>query len=84
MTEAEIKRVAEDAATEALRKFMVLIGVDVSTHASMIELQRDFTHLRAERTTVGKIRDKIYATVAGSAATGVVAAIGFYVTRGSH
>ena len=81
MTEGEIKKVAEDAAEGALRKFLLMIGVNVSTHDAMIELQRDFSHLRAERMTVGRIRDKIYTGLAGAAVSGVVAAIVFYIQK---
>ncbi|TWA97528.1 hypothetical protein FBZ96_106587 [Bradyrhizobium stylosanthis] len=60
VTEAEIKNIAKEAAEGALRKFLLMIGVDVSSPAAMLELQADFRHLRVERQTVGKLRDKIY------------------------
>jgi len=81
MTEAEVKKVAEDAAEGALHKFMLLLGVDVSTPAAMIELQRDFTHLRQERLTFRNIRDKVWASLAGCVVTGVVSAVVWYVTH---
>lgn len=82
MTEAEVKNIAQDAAEGALRKFMLVLGVDISTPSATIELQKDFAHVRTERLTVGKVRDKIYATITGSAVTGIIGAVAFYLTRG--
>lgn len=80
MTEAEIKNIAEEAAEGALRKFLLMIGVDVSSPAAMLELQADFRHLRVERQTVGELRKKIYATITGSVVTGIIGAIVYYVS----
>lgn len=79
MTEAEIKNIAGEAADGALRKFLLMLGVDVSTGAATIELQQDFHHIRRERLAVGKVRDKIVSTLAGSAVTFVLGAVGYYV-----
>lgn len=82
MTESEIKYIAENAASEALRKFMLMIGVDVSTGPAMIELQKDFAHTRQNRLTIGAIGNKIVMALTGSAVTGVICAVTFYLTRG--
>lgn len=81
MTEAEIKSIAENAADGALRKFLLMLGVDVSTGSATIELQQDFHHVRRSRLAVGKFRDKVLATVTGSAVTFILGAVGFYVMR---
>jgi hypothetical protein len=82
MTEAEIKNVAENAAAEALRKFMLVLGVDVSTPAATIELQKDFSHLRQARLTMGAVGNKILMVCTGSAVTFVIGAVGYYAMHG--
>jgi hypothetical protein len=85
MTEAEVKNIAELTATEALRKFMLMIGVDVSTPPAILELQKDFAKVRSLRTVERKIGDKVLTTLAGSAVTFLVAAVGFYAMHsGGH
>lgn len=82
MTETEITRIAETAATEALRKFLLVIGVDASTFPATIELQKDFAHLRHTRLIGGYIGGKILGAAAGAVGTGLVAAVAFYLSRG--
>ena len=79
MTESDTKRIATAAAKEALQDFMLMLGVDISTPAGVIELQRDFNHIRQARVTVGKVRSKVWDVLTGSAVTGVLTAVGFYV-----
>lgn len=81
MTEAEIKNIAESAADGALRKFLLMLGVDVSTGPATIELQKDFAHVRETRLTRGILRDKVLATITGSAVTFILGAIGYYVVH---
>ena len=81
MTEIEVKHVAKDAAREALQEFMLMLGVDVSTGASVVELQKDFAHVRAERLTIGRARDKIMTAFTGSVVTFVIGAVGYYVVH---
>ena len=82
MTEAEIKNIAKASAGEALREFMLLLGVDVSTSAAMIELQRDFTHLRLARMTRGAVWNKVLMAATGSVVTAAMGLIAFYLTHG--
>lgn len=82
MTEAEIKNIAENAAEEALRKFLLVLGVDVSTGPATVELQKDFHHLRQSRLTVGAVWEKVLVAAAGSVGTVIVAAVVFYLQRG--
>lgn len=82
MTVSEIKSVAEDAAEGALRKFLLVLGVDVSTPPAMIELQKDFAHVRQSRVTMGSIGSNILTAVISSAVTGIGVVVVFYLTRG--
>lgn len=81
VTDGETKRIASAAAKEALQDFMLMLGVDVSTPSGIIDLQKDFHHVREARRTVGNVRSKAWDVVTGSAVTGVIAAIGFYLTH---
>ena len=84
MTEAEIKNLASTAATEALEKFLLVLGVNVSTPDSKLELQQDFAHLRRERLAMRAAGKQIVATLTGAAVMGVVTAVGYYITHGPH
>ena len=79
MTEFETKRIASSAAKEALQEFMLMLGVDISSGGSVLELQKDFHHVRQSRLTVGAMRDKVLMALTGSAVTGLIGAVSFYV-----
>jgi hypothetical protein len=72
-------QIATAAAKEALREFFLMIGVDVSSPKAVIDLQRDFHHVRNARETVGNVRDKLWAAVTSSAVTACASAIAFYI-----
>lgn len=84
MTELDIK----NAAREGVREFLLLIGVDASSPAAIIELQKDFHHQRQVRLTARAVRNeigsKIISVLTGSAVTGMIAAVGFYFTTKGH
>lgn len=82
MTESEIKSIAEGAADGALRKFLLMIGVDVSTPPAILELQKDFAKVRSLRTVERKIGEKVLTTLAGSAVTFIIGAVGYYAVHG--
>lgn len=82
MTDGETKRIATAAAKEALQEFMLMVGVDISTPAGVIELQTDFHHMRATRIAAkavrATVRNKFFDVLTGSAVTGIVGAVAFY------
>lgn len=82
MTESDTKRIASAAAKEALQEFFLMIGVNVSSSEAIIELQRDFHHIRSARKTVGCVRNKAWDVITGSVVTGIVGAVGYYVMHG--
>lgn len=84
MTESEIKHLASTAAHEALEQFLLVLGVNVSTSADKLELQKDFHHVRQSRLMVGAMWNKVLMAASGSAVTLVVAALVFYVTNRGH
>ena len=81
MTESDTKRIASAAAKEALQDFMLMLGVDISNGAGVLELQKDFHHVRATRLTVGSVRNKVWDVLTGSVVTGLVGAMVFYFTH---
>ncbi|MHC2251470.1 putative phage-like protein YoqJ [Bradyrhizobium embrapense] len=81
MTESETKRIATAAAREALQEFFLTIGVNVASPEAIIELQRDFHHIRSARKTVGNVRNKAWDVLTGSAVTGILATVGYYLTH---
>ena len=84
MSEAEVKAIAENAAEEALRKFLLVLGVDVSTGPATIELQRDFHHLRQSRLTARTLWDKVLSAAAGSLGTAIVGGLVLYFSTRGH
>lgn len=86
MTEMEVKNIAttaaKEAAKEALQEFLLVLGVNVSTPADKLELQKDFAHLRTERTALNRVRGQILSTLTGSGVTAVIAAIFYYLQHG--
>ncbi|WP_426418187.1 hypothetical protein [Bradyrhizobium genosp. A] len=81
VTEFETKRIASAAAKEALQDFMLMLGVDISTPAGILDLQKDFHHVRQSRFTVGNVRNKAWDVLTGSAVTGIIGAVAFYLTH---
>lgn len=70
---------------EAVKEFLLALGVDVSSPAAIVELQKDFHHVRHSRLTLGAVRREIgtktVSALTGSAVTGLIAVLGFYFTR---
>lgn len=79
MTEGEIKHIASEAAKEAVKEVLEVLGLDVTTSAARLEVQRDFAHLRTLRLTGAMLANKILAAIAGAAGMGIASALAFYV-----
>ncbi len=75
MTEAEVRRIAHEAATCAVKATFTALGVDMSKPAAVIEAQRDFAWLRGRRLLEGKVGTKAILTVATIIIASVAAAI---------
>lgn len=85
MTDSEQRHLASVVAQEVLEKFFLTIGVDISTPAGVIELQKDFHHIRNARETVDSVkiavRSKVADVLTGSAVTAVLGAVGWFMTH---
>lgn len=82
VTDAETKRIASAVAKEVLQEFFLTIGIDATSPSAIIDLQKDFHHIRAARQTVGQVRSKAWDVLTGSAVTGLLGAIAFYFSHG--
>jgi len=69
MDEEDIKRIAEEAAEQAVKKTLLALGIDTTKPEAILEAQKDMQHLRAWRTSVDTIKTK-----------GILAAITVIVT----
>ena len=65
----EIKQIAEEAAKTAVRELLVAMGVDAQDPHSLIEMQKDFAHIRIWRESTETIKNH-----------GLIAAVTFIVT----
>ena len=65
----EIKQVAEEAAKAAVRDILVAMGVDAHDPHSLIDMQKDFAHIRTWRESTETIKNH-----------GMIAAVSFVVT----
>ena len=70
-TDADIAAIATAAAKEAIKELFLTLGVDATDPQQIIEMQRDFAHLRGWRQSIELVKSK-----------GLGAAVIFIVTGG--
>lgn len=75
MTETEIKKIVAETVVETL----IRLGVDAS---NPIEVQKDFQHLRAWRSSINTIQRQGIITAVGVITVGALGLIWMAVTRG--
>ena len=75
MTEAEVKRIAREAAKCAVQETFTMLGIDMSGPDKLIEVQQDFAWLRGRRILERKIRVKAIVTLITVVVVGVAAMI---------
>ena len=75
MTEAEVKRIAREAARCAVEETFTKLGVDMSGSDSIIEVQQDFAWLRGRRILERKIRVKAIVTLIAVVVVGIAATV---------
>ncbi len=73
LRDEEHEAIAKRAAKEALVEFFVALGVDISKPADVLEMQRDFQHLRDWRVGVETVKAKGLIAAIGIVATGLLA-----------
>ena len=87
ITEAVMERIAEAAATKAaketVQELFKTLGVDTSSTAAVLEVQKDFAHLRETRLARLAIKSKAVMTMVGIFTTGAVTTL-YFALKGTH
>ena len=66
----DIRQIAEEAAKTAIRDLLVAMGVDVQNPHSLIEMQKDFAHVRTWRESTEAIKSRSLAAAVTFIVTG--------------
>jgi hypothetical protein len=69
-TDEEIVAIAMAAARAAIKELLLALGVDASEPHQVIEMQRDFAHLRAFRQSMELVKNRGLATAVAVVVTG--------------
>lgn len=77
LTSEEIKHLAEEAAKSAVRELLVAMGVDANDPKALIEMQKDFAHIRVWRESTDTIRRKGLAAAVTFIVSGILAYLVF-------
>ncbi len=72
LTSEEIKHLAEEAAKTAVRQLLVAMGVDANDPKALLEMQKDFAHIRVWRESTEAIRNRGLAAAVTFCVTGVL------------
>lgn len=83
MTEQDMERIAAKVAEQTIRKFLLALGVASSDEKAVIELQKDFAHIRESRLAYAAVRMRAAMVVTGVVVTGVIAAVVMFLS-GRH
>jgi hypothetical protein len=54
----QVEAIATRAADEAVRKMLLLLGVDASDDKAILEMQADFKHVRTWRTSIRTVKQQ--------------------------
>ena len=84
LNDKEIQDIATAAADAAVRKLFLTMGVDTSDDKAMIEMQRDFAHVRTWRKSVETVRRQTLITAIGVIVTGAIGFLYLAFTKGGH
>lgn len=71
LTRSDVEGIAEEAATKAVKKTLIELGIQ---HTDPLEMQADFLHLRHWRTVTEKAASKFILTTIGIITVGTIAA----------
>lgn len=82
-TSSEIEGIASAAAKQAVRELLVAMGVDANDPKALIEMQRDFAHIRRWRQSVETVRTQGLVVAVGIVFSGIAGAI-WMAFRGAH
>lgn len=72
MNEDQVRKIAADAASQAVFDVLTRLGISTDTP---IEMQRDMQHLRAWRQSMEQVQSKSILAAVGLAVSGIVALV---------
>lgn len=75
LNDAEIQDIATAAADAAVRKLLLTMGVDASDDKALLEMQKDFAHVRESRLAIAAMKTRAYVVATGVVVSGVIAAV---------
>lgn len=75
ITEADVKRIADEAAKKAVDNLMMRLGVDSSDADDVGDFRKDLAHLRTWRLASGIVGVSMLRTAVGVIVTGFLGAI---------
>lgn len=82
MTNDEVRHIAEEAAKKAVRELLVTMGVNANDPDALLEMQRDFAHIRAWRLSVAAVRGTAIKTGVTVLVTGFLGALWLMIKQG--
>lgn len=84
LTSSEIEDLTNEVAKKAVRETFLALGVNASEPQSIIEMQRDFAHIRESRLAFAAMKTRAYLVVTGTVVTSILTAIWLAVRGNGH
>lgn len=84
LSTAEIEQIASEAARKAVRETFLALGVNATDSESIVEVQKDFAHVRESRLAFAAIKTRAYVVATGTVVTGIIAAIWMALRSNGH
>lgn len=82
-TSDEIRHIAGESAKLAVREMLVAMGANAEGPDALIEMQKDFAHIRKWRQSVEAVQTRGLMVAVGIIVTGIAGAI-WMAVRGAH
>jgi hypothetical protein len=84
MTDADVERIATEAARRAVRETFLALGVNAADPESVVEMQKDFAHIRDSRLAFVAMKTRAYMVATGTVVTGIIAAVWMALRGNGH
>ena len=84
LTSSEIEELTNEVAKKAVRETFLALGVNASEPASILEMQRDFAHIRESRLAFAAMKTRAYLVVTETVVTGIITAIWMALRGNGH
>ncbi len=75
LTAPEVQQIATESARAAVREMLLTMGVDASDDKALVEMQKDFAHVRLWRQSVDTVRRQTFIVAVGVVVSGIAGAI---------